>query len=290
MWPLLELSRNGHQLVPGSYTTAMLAATLVALLTGTWQAAKHGLSRSRVVVCLTAGAVAAMPGARLWHAITHISVYQQNPAAMFAWQPAGFSLAGGILLAAAVVFVAGRRLQLPLRRLADAAAPGLLLAVAILRLGCFAQGCCSGMVTDLPWGVRYPAGSLPALRQLQSAPWSVLTGPQPVHPVQLYEAFGLLLAASSLLLYHSSQRGRRATWGLLWLAVIHGLGLLLRDPGADSLTAARVGISLDLFVALLCIMMLAMSPTCGPLSIASLHRPSRNQVSPAAEMTEYHRY
>lgn len=62
----------------------------------------------------------------------------------------------------------------------DALAPGLALAQAIHRMGCFLAGDgCYGSATDLPWGVAFPKGSVPA---------SV-----PVHPTMLYE--GLLMLA-----------------------------------------------------------------------------------------------
>lgn len=63
---------------------------------------------------------------------------------------------------------------------------GLPLGHALGRVGCFAQGCCHGSPTTLPWGVSYlnPASSVkPALLGL------------PLHPVQLYEAAGELAIA-----------------------------------------------------------------------------------------------
>ncbi len=52
-------------------------------------------------------------------------------------------------------------------------APGLIFGHAIGRVGCFFTGCCYGSQCDLPWAVRMHG--------------------ETVHPVQLYEAFGLFL-------------------------------------------------------------------------------------------------
>ena len=66
---------------------------------------------------------------------------------------------------------------------ADHFGVSLPLGHALGRLGCFAQGCCHGRPTELPWGVAYtdPASSVRA----------ELLG-LPLHPVQLYEAAGEL--------------------------------------------------------------------------------------------------
>jgi hypothetical protein len=88
-------------------------------------------------------------------------------------------------------------------RLTGAPAPGparltaaMLAVLAVGRLGCLLGGCCFGLPTGLPWGVRYAAGSPPAGFHALVG----LVGPgQPslhLHPVQAYEglaALGLLL-------------------------------------------------------------------------------------------------
>lgn len=49
-------------------------------------------------------------------------------------------------------------------------------SICVAKIGCFLTGCCGGIQTHLPWGVIFPATSVP------------------VHPTQLYESlFGLIL-------------------------------------------------------------------------------------------------
>lgn len=48
----------------------------------------------------------------------------------------------------------------------------LPLALAVARLGCLVAGCCHGVATELPWGMRLPGGG------------------GPVHPTPLYEIAG----------------------------------------------------------------------------------------------------
>lgn len=66
-----------------------------------------------------------------------------------------------------------------LRRAADAVSLSAILALAVMRAGCFLHGCCFGSPTGLPWGVVYsdPRCAVPA----------GLLG-VPLHPAQLYES------------------------------------------------------------------------------------------------------
>src|SRR3712207_514662 len=48
------------------------------------------------------------------------------------------------------------RRKLPLLAMADAAAPAMALGYAIGRIGCFLNGCCYGVPTQLPWGFHFP--------------------------------------------------------------------------------------------------------------------------------------
>ena len=75
------------------------------------------------------------------------------------------SLIGGTL--AALVFFKVNRL--PVWRTADLIAPGMVLGLAIGRIGCLMNGCCYGGVCsdDYP-AVTFPAGSPPYMRQLET--------------------------------------------------------------------------------------------------------------------------
>ncbi len=58
-------------------------------------------------------------------------------------------------------------------RLADLVTPSIPLGYAITRIGCFLNGCCYGVPTDLPWGVVFPDANIGGI-------------PTPRHPTQLY--------------------------------------------------------------------------------------------------------
>lgn len=75
--------------------------------------------------------------------------------------------------------------------------PGISLAHAFGRIGCFLGGCCYGGVTDSIFGVRFPEGSTAALMYPGADGKSL-----PVFPTQLFEAvFGFVLFAVMMVLY-----------------------------------------------------------------------------------------
>ncbi len=75
------------------------------------------------------------------------------------------SLIGGLV--AAAVYLAWHKL--PWRTVADILAPGMIIGLAIGRIGCLMNGCCYGGVCEegMP-GIRFPAGSAPYVQQLRS--------------------------------------------------------------------------------------------------------------------------
>ena len=74
------------------------------------------------------------------------------------------------------------------QRTGDAFAIAIPAGGAVGRIGCLAGGCCFGVETALPWGLRFPPGSPAWLSQVAAAriPTSALLS-LPVHPTQVYE-------------------------------------------------------------------------------------------------------
>jgi phosphatidylglycerol:prolipoprotein diacylglycerol transferase len=67
---------------------------------------------------------------------------------------------------AAAVFL--KRRKLPGLAMCDLFAPGMMLGVALGRIGCLMNGCCwAGECGDLPLGITFPQGSPPFMDQLE---------------------------------------------------------------------------------------------------------------------------
>jgi phosphatidylglycerol:prolipoprotein diacylglycerol transferase len=113
----------------------------------------------------------------------------------------GLVVFGSLPTAGAAAWWFARRRGLAFLRLADCVVPGMLLGLAIGRIGCFLNGCCYGGPCDLPWAVRFPADSPPWIDQVRrgllpppaagGSGWSL-----PVHPAQLYAAIDAALLAA----------------------------------------------------------------------------------------------
>ena len=139
-------------------------------------------------------------------------------------EAAGLRITGGLVAGALVIAAAGPvATGHALRRaaIADVLVPAAGFAIALGRLGCFADGCCFGVPCAGPWCVDFPAGS-PAWwsHVAQGLVASTAAASRPVHPMQLYlGGAGLIASGVSLLAFRRSRLpdGARA---LLFVVVL----------------------------------------------------------------------
>jgi phosphatidylglycerol:prolipoprotein diacylglycerol transferase len=80
----------------------------------------------------------------------------------------GLVVYGGAIGAFAAMAIYLLWYRLPALAIADLTAPAMGLGLFFGRIGCFLNGCCYGGVTELPWGVCFPAGSPPFVHQLHA--------------------------------------------------------------------------------------------------------------------------
>ena len=129
----------------------------------------------------------------------------------------------------------------------DTLVPGLALAHAFGRVGCFLGGCCFGKTTASPLGVVFPEGSI--AEKLYPNP--LADGSLPVLPTQLFEAvFELLVFTLLILLSRRTRRFNTAIWSIAY-AVFRFVLEFLRgdDRGATALPASPAQVlSILLFV------------------------------------------
>lgn len=149
--------------------------------------------------------VVALVGARILHILTNISIYQKSPALMMVLDAQGFSLFGAVILVSVFGLIVARMFRFSVWKLGDDMMPVAGVSIALARIGCFLNGCCFGKITDLPWAVRFPFLSDAHLYQISHGQTNLMTS-LPVHPIQLYEAFGALL---SVLLAFQIQKSQR---------------------------------------------------------------------------------
>jgi phosphatidylglycerol:prolipoprotein diacylglycerol transferase len=93
----------------------------------------------------------------------------------------GFSVLGAFAGVVGGVWLLARCRRIPFLRLLDYVSLVAPFWHVFGRLGCFSAGCCFGRPTRLPWAVRFTDPVCLVDRSLLGAP---------LHPTQLYEAFG----------------------------------------------------------------------------------------------------
>jgi phosphatidylglycerol:prolipoprotein diacylglycerol transferase len=123
------------------------------------------------------------------------------------FSPSGLTFFGGLILVTALLFWICRKAGVPFLGMADATAPGLLLAYGIGRIGCHLSGDGDyGFPTTLPWGTDYSKGTYPPSFAFKDFPEITSKFPGGVvpdttlcHPTPVYEF--LLCGALFLLLW-----------------------------------------------------------------------------------------
>jgi phosphatidylglycerol:prolipoprotein diacylglycerol transferase len=112
-------------------------------------------------------------GAKLVHVVDNLDYYITRPGQIASG--AGLAIFGAILGAILGLYIHCRLKRVAFAPIADMAAPGIILAQAIGRIGCTINGCCYGMPSSLPWAVTWTHPNT-------YAPLGI-----PVHPTQVYE-------------------------------------------------------------------------------------------------------
>ena len=139
------------------------------MLVGIWlllrEAQRRGLPTEPVLDLVLWVAGGGLVGARLLYVLDRWSFFATNPTEILAVHTGGLSIMGAILGGGLTAAILARRKGLPVRRLFDAAAPGIVLGQAIGRFGCLVTGDTVGRPTDGSWGVVYlnPGARVPQL-------------------------------------------------------------------------------------------------------------------------------
>jgi phosphatidylglycerol:prolipoprotein diacylglycerol transferase len=112
-------------------------------------------------------------GARLGYVIFYdLSSYVMHPLEIFAVWHGGMSFHGGFIGSVLAGIWCSKRSRVDPWQVADLVMATVPVGLGFGRLGNFINGELFGRITDMPWGMVFPAG-----------------GPLPRHPSQLYEFF-----------------------------------------------------------------------------------------------------
>jgi phosphatidylglycerol---prolipoprotein diacylglyceryl transferase len=211
MQPILaHLVAGEWSLTVHAYGTFLVLAAVAALVAGVVGARRAGFDGRAVAAIYVMAVVAGLVGARLLNVVLDPSAYADGSQDILTLAPRGFALYGGLGAAVAVVVAGvalltwraqgdarpegigsspvGEGFGRTFGRLADSAVPAVVVGIVLLRIGCFLNGCCTGVATDLPVGVVFPSGPSAA-----GSLFGIETEAAAVHPTQLYELAAALL-------------------------------------------------------------------------------------------------
>ena len=160
-------------------------AIIVMLVVMLREAKKIGIERDLYSIFLW-GIVGGYIGGRLAYVIYDWDYFVANPRDIIGF--AGLAQNGMIIgiIGAALIYMGVTRMRFStLLSIGDAVAVGMPLALAVARIGCLINGCCTGPVApNLPWAIIY------------THPNSVAPLNVPMHPSQIYHLlWGLIVFA-----------------------------------------------------------------------------------------------
>jgi phosphatidylglycerol:prolipoprotein diacylglycerol transferase len=186
---------------------------------GVREARRRGMSPDLIIDYALWALISSIVCARLVYVLLNLDYYLHAPVNMVLIARGGLSFHGGFGGAILALYIFARRRNVSFAQLLDVLAPSVPLGYACARIGCFLNGCCHGIPTDLPWACQF----------IDPDHNGVLT--PPVHPVQFY-ASALSLALFGILVWkrHSARfDGEVLLWYVGGYAVVRfGLEYLRR--------------------------------------------------------------
>jgi prolipoprotein diacylglyceryl transferase len=222
---------------------------LTGIAIATWIADRKLSKRGAVKGTMLDVALWAVPfgiiGGRFFHVITHPDDYFFEGADLLAtlriWE-GGLAIYGAVAFGAVGVFIATRQIGLRFWSVADAIAPGLLLAQGIGRIGNYFNQELFGLPTTLPWGLQIPSTN-PAYPV--GLPEGLL-----FHPTFLYEMLWNFSGAALLLLLAARLN---LQWGKLFALylVVYSTGRIWVEAIRIDPSEIILGLRLNIWSALI---------------------------------------
>jgi phosphatidylglycerol:prolipoprotein diacylglycerol transferase len=156
-----------------AYGVLVLSGIAAGMLLSVRQARRVGVDPDAVVSLCFWIVVAGFVGARVFYVLEYWDQFARPTMSATLMQvikltDGGLVVYGSFFGAVAAGVIYAARHHLPLLALADLLAPGLMLGLALGRIGCLLNGCCWGGMCDHGFlGITFPPGSPPYVDQLE---------------------------------------------------------------------------------------------------------------------------
>lgn len=131
---------------PYAWPSMVLLGTVAAVVAQLLLSGQRGLSSGALLAVTLVACLLGVAGAKVYYLLTHRGSTEGALAA-------GMSIQGFVLVAISTLILGSLVAGLPIGDVLDVSTPGLLLGMAIGRLGCFFGGCCAGRPTASRWAL-----------------------------------------------------------------------------------------------------------------------------------------
>ena len=191
-----------------SYGVIVAFAIIMGLATAYFLASSEKTYRRQLLDLVVYAVIGAVIGARLWQVFFYEwNYYALHPVEIVEIWQGGMAIQGSLVGAFIVGWIYTRKHRLDFWKMADIAAPGIILGQALGRIACFLNGDAYGSPTNSGFGLVYPPGT----------PAYAAYGSQPLWPAEVWEGqWDLVVFALILILSH----WRKWPKGFLFLTYI----------------------------------------------------------------------
>lgn len=197
-----------------SYGVIVALAILLGTGTAYCLASADKEYRDHLLDVLVYAIIGAIVGARFWQVFFYDwGYYSQHPAEILMVWHGGLAIQGSLVGAFIVGLVYTLVRHLDFWRLADIAAPGLILGQGIGRIACFLNGDAFGTPTNSGFGLVFPPGTVAYATY----------GSQPLWPAEVWEGQWDIVVFALILMF---SRWRKWTKGIVFLSyiILYSLG------------------------------------------------------------------
>lgn len=204
------------------YALCILMGIVLAVWITTTRWKKLGGNFDQVLDITLVSVPAGIIGARLYHIITTPERFfgpDGDWAEMFRIWNGGLGIWGGVLFGALAAWAWCRHKHYPMALLADAIAPGLLVAQAVGRLGNWFNQELYGAPTTLPWGLKLNMEGTAIGHSEQCYDGATCPNGTLFHPTFLYEMIWNLIGAA-IIVYIGSKAMKKLKAGSLFAVYI----------------------------------------------------------------------
>lgn len=204
------------------YALCILMGIVLAVWITTTRWKKLGGNFDQVLDITLVSVPAGIIGARLYHIITTPERFfgpDGDWAEMFRIWNGGLGIWGGVLFGALAAWAWCRHKHYPMALLADAIAPGLLVAQAVGRLGNWFNQELYGAPTTLPWGLKLNMEGTAIGHSEQCYDGATCPSGTLFHPMFLYEMIWNLIGAA-IIAYIGSKAMKKLKAGSLFAVYI----------------------------------------------------------------------